>query len=259
MKYHTAKDLELKKRDIDKINQKLIIKNNQNSITKISLILAGVFALLMVIPFINWSPFRGFWALAMISLFLMMTSLITAWLFYQRSKRLQTLISGENLLFSWRLTSTQKERYIDYLFKEQIGKNIVILSSISIIIVVVFGIFILFIDDGKLAMLGVMVGLISFLALFAFGMPYYYRYSNYRGDGQVLLGSKYAYINGYFHNWDFPMSGLSKIKIIKSPFYGIDLRYYYVDRTLKHWEEILIPANEELDLHSLIQVMKNEN
>ena len=247
------------KKDIEKINRKLTIENNQDSIVKKSLILAGIFALLMIMPFMDWSPLAGLWALTMISLFLMIASLIVAWMFRGRSQKLQTLISGENLLSSWTLTSVQKEKYIDHLFKEQIGKNIIVLSSIAVITVIVFGVFILFIDEGKLTMLGVMVGLIFFLALFAFGMPFYYRYSNRKGDGQVLLGSKYAYINGYFHNWDYPLSGLSKIKVIKEPFYGIDLTYFYTDRTLQHQEEILIPANEELDLKPLVQAMKKQN
>jgi hypothetical protein len=49
------------------------------------------------------------------------------------------------------------------------------------------------------------------------------------------------------------------IKVIQEAFYGIDLTYYYTDRTLKHQEEILIPANEELDLKPLVQAMKKLN
>ena len=135
----------------------------------------------------------------------------------------------------------------------------IILFSISFIAIIVFGLFILFIDEGKLAMLGVLAGLIVFLTLFAFGMPYYYRYKNNKGDGHILIGAKYAYINGYFHNWDFPLSGLSKIKIINEPFYGIHLTYYYTDRTLNHSEELFIPANENINLNEIIQSLKSLN
>jgi hypothetical protein len=73
-----------------------------------------------------------------------------------------------------------------------------------------------------------------------------------KGDGNILIGAKYAYINGYFHNWDFPLSGLSMVKAINEPFYGIYLSYYYTDRTLRHSEEIYIPSNKEVDLEKLI-------
>ncbi|RUA12376.1 MAG: hypothetical protein DSY82_01445, partial [Flavobacteriia bacterium] len=127
------------------------------------------------------------------------------------------------------------------------------------IAIIVFGIFILVIDEGKMAMFLILLGLIAFLAAFAFGMPFYYRFKNLRGDGKILLGAKYAYINGYFHNWDFPLSGLSKVKPIKDPFYGINLIYYYTDRTLKNSEELFIPANEDIDIKALVEQLKKAN
>ena len=67
------------------------------------------------------------------------------------------------------------------------------------------------------------------------------------------------YINGFFHNWDFLLSGLSKVKIIKKPFYGINLVYYYTDRTFKHSEELFIPANKNIDLNNLIVALEKGN
>ena len=244
---------------IDKINQKIELENNQDSIAKRSLIVASIFALLTIMTLVDWSPIAGLWYITIISFFLTMASLIVAWMFRGRAEKLQSLISGDNLLASWHLSPEEKKQYVNYLFKQSIDKNIVILFSISVIIVIVFVTFIIFIDEGKLAMLGVMFGLILFLALFAFGMPLYYRYQNSKGDSEVLIGAKYAYINGFFHNWDYPLSGLSKIKIIKEPFYGIDLIYYYTDRTLQHQEEILIPVNKEVELHSIVNSMREAN
>ncbi len=176
------------------------------------------------LPSMEWSLVAGFWALSMISLLFFITSLIVAWMFHARSEKLETLISGENLLAEWRLTPQQKESYINYFLKQES-----------------------------------LIGLILFLSFFAFVMPIYYRSSNRKGDGRILIGTKYAYINGYFHNWDFPLSRLSKIKIIKEPFYGIYLVYYYTDRTLEHSEELFIPADEDMDLEGLMQSMKEQN
>ena len=251
----------MKTSDLKTINERLGLglENNQEKIVKRSYIVIGIFALLTILPHMEWSPVSGFWALSFISLFLFISSLVVMWMFRARSKKLQSLISGENLLAEWTLTPEQKEKYVDYFYEQEKTKNMAILFSISFVSIIVFGLFILFIDEGKLAMLGVWAGLIVFLSFFAFGMPLYYKNSNRKGDGRILIGAKYAYINGYFHNWDFILSGLSRIKIIKEPFYGINLIYYYTDRTLKHSEEIFIPANEGVDLEGLVASMKELN
>jgi len=247
------KDLKI----IASINQRIGLKNNQTPIAKKAWYAVGFFFLLIILTFQKWSPIAGNWALMAFSFFFMIVAFSVAIVFRSRGKKLQKLISTQNLIASWTLDNAQKNNYVDYLFKNELGKNQVILFSISFIAIIVFGLFILFIPEGKLAMLGVLAGLIIFLALFAFGMPYYYKYKNKQGDGIVLIGKKYAYINGFFHNWDFPLSGIKSIKIIHKPFYGIRLTYYYTDRTFRHSETLYIPANQDIHLHELIQQFKD--
>lgn len=241
---------------IDKINQKITLDNNQSSVVKKARYSAIFFIIIIVLAFsdLDFLPIHP--AVVMISIFFLMASLITGYMFRSRENKLQNLISGEQLLAEWRLSTEQKKEYAHYLFKQKVGKNMFILFSIVSIAIVVFGIFILVIDEGKFAMFMVFIGLIVFLSFFAFGMPFYYKMKNINGNGQILIGAKYAYINGYFHNWDFPLSGLSKVKIINEPFYGINLTYYYIDLTLKHSEELIIPANKDIDLDALITKLK---
>lgn len=241
---------------IDKINQKITLDNNQSSVVKKARYSAIFFIIIIVLAFsdLDFLPIHP--AVVMISIFFLMASLITGYMFRSRENKLQNLISGEQLLAEWRLSTAQKKEYAHYLFKQKVGKNMFILFSIVSIAIVVFGIFILVIDEGKFAMFMVFIGLIVFLSFFAFGMPFYYKMKNINGNGQILIGAKYAYINGYFHNWDFPLSGLSKVKIINEPFYGINLTYYYIDLTLKHSEELIIPANKDIDLDALITKLK---
>lgn len=257
--HSSCEDTNISIDELEIINQHISPKNNQKIIIKKSLIGAAVFAILTILPFMEWSPVFGVWGLSLISFWLVLSSLVIAWIFKKRSSKLQTLISGENLLAAWTLTPEQKEKYVDYFFEQEKKRNKAILISISSIAAVIFGIFILVIDEGKLAMFGVLIGLIVLLSLFAFIMPIYYRHSNKKGDGKVLIGAKYAYINGYFHNWDFILSGLSQIKVIQKPFLGINLVYYYTDRTWQHSEEIFIPANEGIDLEELAESMKELN
>ncbi len=242
---------------IHKINKKITIENNQTSITKKLWYAAGFFLLIIFIALTEIIEIHP--AIFFLSFFFFISSVIIGFMFRSREKKLQALITGKNLVAEWTLTKEQKKSYVNYLFKHESGKNLIILFSIGSIAVVVFGLFILFIDEGKLAMFFVLIGLIVFLSLVAFGMPYYYKIKNTKGDGNILIGAKYAYINGYFHNWDFPLSGLKKIKIIKDPFYGINLVYYYTDRTLSHSEELFIPAPKDVDLKKLIVTLKELN
>lgn len=244
---------------IDQLNKKIELENNQTGTVKKAWYFAVFFLLVIIIAFMDLDSLPVHPAFVMLSIFFLIMSVIIGFMFRSREKKLQKLISGESLIAQWSLTKKQKKKYATYLFKHESGKNQVILFSISFIAIIVFGIFILVIDEGKLAMFLVLLGLIAFLAAFAFGMPLYYRFKNLRGDGKILLGGKYAYINGYFHNWDFPLSGLSKVKPIKDPFYGINLIYYYTDRTLRNSEELFIPANEDIDLKALAEELKKAN
>jgi len=245
--------------EIEKINKKIALKNNQSGIVKGAWYSAGIFLLIIILAFMDLDFLPIHPAVVMISIFFLIMSLVVGFMFRSREKKLQALISGENLLAEWTLTDEQKKGYVNYLFKQEAGKNKIILFSIATIATIVFGIFILVIDEGKLAMFLVLIGLIAFLSMFAFGMPFYYKMKNSKGDGNILIGAKYAYINGYFHNWDFPLSGLSKVKIINEPFYGIYLAYYYTDRTLKHSEELFIPTNKDVDVEDLIIKLKSSN
>lgn len=99
------------------------------------------------------------------------------------------------------------------------------------------------------------------LTIFLFSriMPYYYYSRNVKGDGHVLIGSKYAYVNGYFHNWDFPLSGLKNLKVISQPFKGISLTYYYTDRTWRNEHTLNIPVEKETDIEALIICIRQGN
>jgi len=247
----------IKSSELKKINRTIELKNNQTSITKKLWYAAGFFLLIIIIAFMEIIAIHP--AIVFLSFFFFLSSIVIGFMFRSREKKLQSLISGENLLAAWTLNAAQKKAYVKYLFENEKGRNMGILTIISVISVVIFGIFILVIDEGKLFMFLVLVGLIIFLSFFAFGMPRYYRYKNSKNDGNILIGAKFAYINGFFHNWDFVLSGLSKVKIIKTPFYGINLTYYYTDRTFHHSEELFIPANEGENLEVLVAVLKEKN
>lgn len=80
-----------------------------------------------------------------------------------------------------------------------------------------------------------------------------------KGDRQIFIGEKYAYFNGYFHNWDYPMSGLTKAKAIKKPFHGIHLAYFFTDLTWRHLHEIKIQIPEDFDSLPMLTQLRLAN
>ena len=245
----------LETKEIDKINKKIEIQNSQSSIVKKFWYATAFFAFIVVLAFMDLDILPIHPAIAFISFFLFVSSIVIAFMFRSREKKLQSLITGGNLIASWTLSSEEKKQYVNFLFQNERAKNMGIFIITTVLIIIIFGGFIIFIEEGKAAMFFIMLGLIAFIALFAFGMPFYYKQQNSSNDGNILIGKNYAYVNGYFHNWDFVLSGIKKAKVIEKPFYGLYIKYYYTDRTLTNIEELNIPASQHVDLQKVADIL----
>lgn len=236
------------------------VKNRQKTTSMVLGVFAFIFALIMVLPFFDNNPLTGIWALAFIGIFLTISLFVIAKIFQSRAKKMDGLLSGTELLANWKLDKELILIYSQYKKSKALEKNKVVMWIVGILFVVITIPFLFFLEDderfGFLLIIGSVFLIVLFSSLF---FPNYYFRKNNKGDGQILIGSKYAYINGYFHNWDFPLSGLSKVKVIKSPFYGINLTYYFTDRTWQRSEELIIPAPENVDLNILIGQLKKRN
>ena len=254
-KQATAK-VNLKPESLRDINR-TIIKNNQSRVVRYSKYVAGFFTLLILIASMDLEAFPIHPALLMISIFAVVSALVTGYMFRLREKKLQTLITGESVLASWKLDPAQKANYVKLLHERETSKNKGLFWVIAILMIVIFGIFILVMDEGKGFMFIMLISILAVIALFAFGMPGYYRRKNMKADGQVLIGERFAYINGFFHNWDFPLSGIKKVDIMDNPFYGLQIDYYYTDRTFVNNESLKIPAPKDVDLEKLIDLLNN--
>jgi len=237
--------------DYQSINRNLKIKNSQSVVVRGAWWVTLAAVVLVILTTLKESPLYGMHPFTFLGGFIALGSLVVALIFRARAKKLSTLISGENVVAAWQLSQEEKAIYSHYLFAHERSKNLLILGITTFLIVVIFGLFILLIDEGRGAMLVVMLGLIVILSLFALGMPIFYRQKNLHSDGIILIGRKFAYVNGFFHNWDFPLSGIQKVKPIDKPFYGLYMQYYYFDRTFKNTEELFIPAPPGTDVHNL--------
>lgn len=241
---------------IDKQSVRTRIKNRQLQTAKIAGLISLMAFIMMFAPFHSWNKLQGNYAVAFLSSFVFISAAIVALIFRSRSKKQDKLISGETLIVGWVMDEATKKTYANHLFATKKAKNLGLFILITLLSALIFGVFIIFMDEGKWFMFLFFVGIVLLIGLFAFIIPYYYRYKNSRGDGYVLIGKKYAYVNGFFHNWDFPLSGLDKVQIMDKPFRGLYLRYYYYTTTLRNEEVIEIPVNENIDIEKIVEKLK---
>ena len=236
------------------------IKNKQRSAARWFLFAGIVFGIAAYLSFREENFLSGVWAVVLLGFFLMISSCITAWIVGKRAKKMDRLLNGQHLIAQWTFSPEQQRAYANYMKSNALAKNNGLMGIIAILFVVITIPFLFFLEKDEMGgFLGIMGSILLFVFIFSRITPYYYYSRNIRGDGQVLIGPKYAYVNGYFHNWDFPMSGLKKLKVISQPFEGISLTYYYTDRTWRNEHTLNIPVDKDVDSKSLIARIKEGN
>lgn len=235
------------------------IKNRQAKAARNSLIVAGFSAVLVVLPFYEGNPLSDLWGISFIALCSLLTSLIVALMYHNRSKKMKSLLNQTKLLAAWDMDQKMKDIYVSEFRREIYSRSKMLLWIISGFFAFFITIFLFIVKDDWPLFLGIM-GLAYLVILIAgLSAPPYYTSRNRLGDGHVLIGAKYIYINGYFHNWDFPLSGLSSIEPISKPFRGIELIYFFTVRRNVQTQEIRIPTPDFIDSEKLIAQIQSEN
>jgi len=236
------------------------LKNKQRTTARTFSLLTIFSVVVMILPFLSENPLTGMWALAFLGIFLSVAFFIVSLVFRGRARKIEKLKSGEKLLVHLELDSVMIKNYAETLLKDGKEKSKAIMWVIGILFLIVTTIFLFFLEDderlGFIAIIGSVVIVVFAASRF---FPWYYYRTNLKGDGQILIGEKYAYFNGYFHNWDYPLSGLTRVKAIKKPFHGIYLSYYYTDRTWQHSHEIKFPLPKNFDPKPIVELLRSSN
>lgn len=235
------------------------IENRQAKAVRNSLIVAALSAILMVLPYYEGNPLSDLWGISFIALCSLLTSLIVALMFQKRSKKMKSLLNQSMLLTAWDMDKEMKDIYVAEFRREIYSRSKMLLWVISGFFLFFIVIFLFIVKDDWPVFLGIMGSAYLVIFVAAISAPSYYTSKNKRGDGHVLVGSKYIYINGYFHNWDFPLSGLSSIEPISKPFRGIELIYFYTVLRNVQTQEIRIPIPDFIDTEKLIAQIQAEN
>jgi hypothetical protein len=236
------------------------IKNKQRSTARTFYTLTVVAALMAAAPFVLGQPFPAAPAMSFLGIFLTLFFFVAAMLLARRAKKMDNLQTGEKLLVHLQMTDEMKKQYATTLRDENQAKNKAVMWIIGALFVIITIPFLFFLEADEIGGFLLIMGSVLLIVFSAskFFPGYYYR-KNLKGDNQILIGEKYAYFNGYFHNWDYPLSGLSKVKAIKKPFHGIYLAYYYTDLTWRHSHEIKFPLPKNFDPKPIVERLRSSN
>lgn len=236
------------------------VKNKQWKIFRNLIIISMIFFILMILPFIEGNPLSNLWFVAFLGFFLTISFFVAALIFRNRARKMDKLLQNITLIAEWDMDEDMKMEYVNAMRTAAKKKNNAVMWIVGIFFVVISIPFLFFLEGdergGFLATMGSVLLLVFIASQF---FPWYYYKRNLKGDGKVMIGEKFAYFNGYFHNWDFPLSGLSKIKLVKKPFRGVLISYYYTDLTLVNSHTITVPIPENYDPEPLISTLKLAN
>lgn len=231
------------------------IKNKSQTVARTALLLSVIFIGLVVLVFSGGNFFSGNWALAFISFFLTISTWVVAWMFGIRARQMNKLLQGEQLIDQWRMDESTRRLFAAENGRIQKEKSFVLIRITGILFLLI-GAFFFFQtekDDRWLFVL-IMGSVFAIVAFASWFFPRWYEYRNRKGDGFVLLGKHCIYVNGYFHQWSFALSGLRKLEAIDHPFRGVFIQYEYTDRTGKNVFDLKIPVSEDKDPREIIEL-----
>lgn len=183
-------------------------------------------------------------AIILVSILIGMTSLICIFIFRRRSQALIRMLNQERKIFTY--PQDEWQRYLKHEYRMRGQEKRAIFYILSTITAIIFITFIIFIDEGSLAMIFVMVVLIGMYAFMAFVVPEI-SFRLRKETGEIGVLEKGIIINGTLHTWNFPLSKLSSVKELKRPFHHYRVCYDFVDRLGPRTYTIRVPfpKNEE--------------
>ena len=226
---------------MDSSNQHTI-KNKPRTIAIIFTVLLFGFIFLIFLPPINsLEGLDGGFALSLVSLFLAISSLIVAIIYFQLAQKFKRITSGDSFIAHWRYEREEWLKFTEKEYKYEKNKNRMLLLFIGVIALVVFIIFSLVNHDSWLIMVMVWLGLMALLSIFAFLVPWLNYKARKKSSYELYLSKNGVYIGGSFHVWGFLGSKLEEAAFDEKKMQVI-LNYSYLTRTGPSNEIVHIPV-----------------
>jgi hypothetical protein len=218
------------------------IKNKPRTTAIIFTILLSGFIFLIFLPsIIGLEGMDGGFALSLVSLFLAISSLIVAIVYFKLAQKFKRIISGDNPIAHWTYEREEWLKFTEKEYKYAKNKNRLLLLLIGIIALVVCIIFVIVNPDAWRIMLVVWFGLMALLAIFAFSVPMLNYKVRRKSTYELYLSKNGVYIGGSFHVWGFLGSKLESAVFDEKEMQVI-LDYSYPTRTGPSNEIVHIPV-----------------
>ena len=218
------------------------IKNKPRTIAIIfTVLLFGFIFLIFLPPIIGLEGMDGGFAVSLVSLFLAISSLIVAIIYFQLAQKFKRITSGDNLIAHWTYEREEWLKFTEKEYKYEKNKNRMLLLFIGVIALAVLIIFSLVNHDSWRIMVMVWLGLMALLAIFAFLVPWLNYKARKKSSYDLYLSKNGVYIGGSFHVWGFLGSKLEEAAFDENEMQVI-LDYSYLTRTGHSNEIVHIPV-----------------
>lgn len=234
------------------------IKNPQRSVLYRWLCIDLIFIILGIKSslYFDINPFDGM--ILMVGITVILTSLFFIKLTLKNIKLIDDAIKHKKRIVHWQYTKEEWSEYISHekSYRTTEGKLIAfVLSGITLIIFVPF---ILIIEEAKLSLFFVLLGLLGLYFFMGFVVPHIVFYFRKNTTGEVLVLEKGVLLNKQFHTWDFPLSKFNSAYFEKTPYPHLSISYDFVDRTgpRDYVIHIPIPKNNTTNIKSIVKQLK---
>lgn len=232
-----------------------MIKNRQKSIYKCFFIAAIslIILLFVFILVIEDSDFK--YAGIFLTFFLSVVFCIITFIFYKRSRTIEKALENNDFIARWKFSQKQWEDFIIKEYNLRKEQKRAMFFFLTIITVIIFLVFIFLINEGKLVMFLVMLGLVSLYAFMAFAVPILIKRFHSKGDAEVMIMKNGILLNKQLHVWNIPTSKFKKAEYSENPFEMIKITYSYYDRTGPRQYTVVSPVPDEKEAKRVIEIL----
>jgi hypothetical protein len=234
-----------------------MIKNNQKLIFKISLVLSIIFLIISLYSIKNFIRIGDYAGLIIVlSIFLTIGSIISVFIFKKRSNAIEKAIKKNKYIAKWKYNKIEWINFIDEEFKIKKVEKKLVFWLLSIITIIIFGIFILIIKEERGIMLLVLLGLLLLYFIVSKIVPYIDYFYKKKQEPYALILEKGVYIAGHFHSWDFPLSKLSLVKLKEKPIKHLLITYDFFDRLGPRDYSFMVPIPKKISDKQVFLLIK---
>ncbi len=218
------------------------ILDRQITIARVWLFLA-IFCIVGVcaVIFSEMNIAEGGGAIIFIGSFLSLTSIIVFFYYRKRAGQLSRILSGEDVLAKWEYDLFFWQNFVDKYLQNYLSMNKSTFLLVSVIIVIIFGIFM--IADPEVAdTMGIIgLGLIALVTIVAYISPKISAKNLLKSRPIAIIGNNCILIGKQFHSWGTFGNRLENAKISKEETEMLEVQYSYRTKYGRTTVTVLVP------------------